>query len=89
MFDVVKQAEIKPHELARLIGVSRVTASMWLNGHTNPHKLLEAKVQKVLDAVRRALDEDQLPAPRGLTGEDRRNYIHAALVAQLKANQAQ
>ena len=47
MFETAKRAGLMPHDLARILHVSRVTVSLWFNGHNKPHKLLTARVMKL------------------------------------------
>lgn len=87
MFETAKRAGLQPHDLAKMLRVSRVTVSLWFNGHNKPHKLLTARVMKLLDAVDRAVECGELPAPHGLSREDRTKHIVKALAKQL-ANKA-
>ena len=83
MFQTVRDAGLMPHEVARIIKVSRVTASMWLNGHTKPHRLLADKVAKFLDAVSSAVDAGDLPVPPDLKRKERAEYLTKTLVKHL------
>lgn len=85
MFDVIRQAGLRANEVGRLLGVSRVTVSLWLNGHANPHRLHANKVNKVLDAMTAAVEAGELPAPKGLSAEDRAAHIRNVIVAHLSA----
>lgn len=60
-FTVLKQAGITPGLTAKLVGVSRVTASQWCNGHALPHRLMGNKVHDFLRLVQQAVDKKHLP----------------------------
>jgi hypothetical protein len=79
------QAKLKVTEIAKLLKVSRVTVSLWMNGHCEPHNLLIAKVRKLLDAVSKALQCGDLPAPRSVKQPDRLGYITKVIAKQLAA----
>jgi hypothetical protein len=78
-FTPVHQASLKPSDLARLVGVGRVTCSYWLNGHKQPHYLHHAKVQKIVDDVERATKSGLLPVPISTMRRERAHYIRQAL----------
>jgi len=88
MFEIVKTARLQPHELAKMLSVSRVTVSMWVNGHNKPHHLLEARVGKLLDAVKSAVESGDLPVPFDVTRRERPHYVNKTLVKHLKARLA-
>jgi hypothetical protein len=81
MFDPVRQAELLPSDVSKLLGVNRITVSMWLRNHCKPHRLLGDRVEKLVDAVRRALDSGALPVPRDVSRRERGLYIRGALEA--------
>ena len=60
-FSILKQAGITPGLTAKLVGVSRVTASQWCNGHAQPHRLLANRVTEYLRLVKLAVDSGALP----------------------------
>lgn len=61
--ELIAQAGVKPRHVQRFFKCSRVTASSWVNGRTQPHAMLEQKVQVFSAAVHRALDAGDLPVP--------------------------
>jgi hypothetical protein len=79
MFEPVVEAELQPHDLARILKLNRVTVSMWLNGHCLPHRLHIEKVQKLIDAVNEAVEAGKLPLPDGTPRRDREQLISSAL----------
>jgi hypothetical protein len=79
MFEPVKQAQLQPHDLAKLLKLNRITVSMWLNGHAMPHKLHREKVQELVDAIQVALDDGKFPVPLEVTRRERGLYIRNAL----------
>jgi hypothetical protein len=60
-FDICKQAGIGSTILARLANVSRVTASLWINGHARPHRLLASRITTLLRCIRMAVEANELP----------------------------
>ncbi len=60
-FSVFYRAGIGPGVLAKLMGVSRVTASQWVNGHAEPHRLLKERVDSLLTKVNYAVSHGRLP----------------------------
>lgn len=80
MIETFKEAGLLPHEVAHVLGISRVTVSMWYNGHTKPHRLHEDKVQKLVDDVKQAVESGALPAPSGVARKDRLTYLKATLL---------
>lgn len=85
MFEVVKEAGLLPHEVANVLDVSRVTVSLWLNGHTGPHKLLTRRVRHLLDAVRNAVESGELPVPSDLNRRERSSYVKRVLAEHFRA----
>ena len=81
MFRSVKAAGLKPCEIARLLNVSRVTASLWLSGRNNPHHLIVVRVQKLVDAVSQCVENASFPVPRDISRRERGLYIRNALEA--------
>jgi predicted transcriptional regulator len=79
MIETFKEAKLLPHEVAHVLGISRVTVSMWYNGHTKPHRLHEDKVQKLVDDVKQAMESAALPVPSGVARRDRLDYIGSTL----------
>ena len=52
MFQRAKEeAKLRPDDLAKLLKVSRVTVSLWFNGHTKPHHLLSKRTIQHVDAL--------------------------------------
>lgn len=84
MFKVLKKAGLKPADFAKLIKVHRVTVSLWVNGHNNPHALLSSRVSKMLDAVKAALDAGDLPLSFDVVRRERALHIQRAVLKHLK-----
>lgn len=83
MFEIAKEARLQPHDLAKLLKISRITVSMWLNGHSRPHRLLTERVEKLLDAIRAAVDAGELPVPHDVSRRERGHYIQKVLEKHL------
>jgi transcriptional regulator with XRE-family HTH domain len=84
MFEVIRQAGLRTREVGRLLGTSRVTVSLWLNGHTSPHRLHANKVNKFLDALKHAVEVGELPPPKGLKPEERETYVTNVVIHSLR-----
>jgi hypothetical protein len=70
-FETVVEAGIKPRHVTRLLNVSRVTASNWLRGVTQPHPFIQEKAQALLDAVDAAVEDGVLPVPHQLPQDEK------------------
>lgn len=82
--ETFKKAGLRPKHLAPILGVSRVTASIWLNGHGEPHVLLKKKVDALAALVSKAIEARKLPIPEDVSKSEEVGYIKATLAA-LKA----
>lgn len=78
-FDPAIQARLGPSDLSKLLGVSRVTCSSWLNGHAQPHNLLTDRVAALLDNITQALEAGDLPVPYKIPRRERGLYIETVL----------
>lgn len=83
--DTFREARLASRHIARLLGVSRVTASLWLNGHSNPHVLLHEKVMQLAEAVSKMTDEGKLPIPFGVSKSEEVKYIDA-IISEIKTS---
>lgn len=88
MFESAKVAGLTPVDVARELGVSRVTASMWFNGHYEPMKFLRPHVQELLDAIGRAVEAGELPVPVDVTRRERAQYLSKVLRRHLPVAEA-
>lgn len=79
--DTFHKAKLRPKHLAPLVGVSRVTASLWLNRHGNPHLLLRNKVNELADLISKALDDGKLPIPERVSKSEEVKYLEVTLSA--------
>jgi hypothetical protein len=84
MFEIAKEARIRPDDFSKLAKVSRVTASMWFNGHTKPHHLLQVRVNELLDAIKAAMDAGDLPVPHDVGRRERHLYVTKAVEKHMK-----
>lgn len=85
-FTPFRQARLGPVDIAKLLGVSRVTVSGWLNGHAQPHHLLSTRVQGILDNVGHALEAGELPVPHDVNRRERGLYIQQVLARHSAAS---
>lgn len=58
---IAKASQLTVGELAKLLGVSRVTASNWINERSRPHSLHAARVAEIWERIERAVEERDLP----------------------------
>jgi len=63
-------AGLKPRHLARILNVSRVTASNWLRGKSQPHSLLADKAILLVNAVEAAVEAEELPVSKNLPTDE-------------------
>lgn len=78
-FTILQTARLRTVDVAKLINVSRVTVSMWMNGHAQPHSLLHDRVRKFLDAVKKAMQAGLLPVPVDARRRERGFYVQRVL----------
>jgi len=79
MFEDVHRAGLLPHDLARLLKVNRITASYWLNGYHKPSPMIKPALEDLLDRVRQAVENEQLPLSMDVKRKDRAALIDKAL----------
>lgn len=84
MFDVAKDAGVLPSDIAKHLGVHRVTVSSWFNGHNEPHRYLKDKVEKLLDAIDTAVETGELPVPRDIRARERGKYVDRVISRYLR-----
>lgn len=82
-FECLKKAGIKNGEFAAIAGVSRITVSLWVNGHVGPHKLHEARINVLVNAVANAIKKGDLPL-EDVPREQRLKKLKAAIAAHVK-----
>lgn len=70
MFDQLKKAGVRATDVARLLQISRVAVSLWFNGHSNPHRLIAKRVDRLVRAVVSAESVGDLPL-RDVKRDDR------------------
>jgi molybdenum cofactor biosynthesis enzyme MoaA len=80
MFELAKKANVLPHDVAKALGLNRITVSLWYNGHSKPHRLLTDKVSSLLDAISKAVDAGELPISVDVDRRERRNEVHKVLM---------
>ena len=79
MFEYVHKAGLLPHDLARILLVSRVTASYWLSGRTKPSRMITPALEDLLDRIRQAVEDEQLPLSVDVKRKNRPALIDKAL----------
>lgn len=83
-FNILKKAGLKPADFSKLVKVHRVTVSLWVHKHNEPHHLLAARVSKMLDAVRAAVDAGDLPVSFDVPRRERALKIQRAVLKYIK-----
>jgi transcriptional regulator with XRE-family HTH domain len=80
-FDVrlLEQAGLRPRHIQRILGVSRPTASQWMNGKKRPHVLLASKIEPFMAAVKRALEDGKLPCTEDIPRNERTTRVLSTL----------
>jgi transcriptional regulator with XRE-family HTH domain len=78
-FDVVLDAGMTQGDLAKLAGVSRLTANKWMRGQFKPHRLHEDKVASLLQTIATRLAEGKLPVSPRLKGTARHDAVIAVV----------
>lgn len=78
-FKKLAKLGIKPHHFVEALGISRVTASKWFNGHTSPHVLLLYRLGIFEEAIKSAIKAKDLPAPVYLPPRERAAHVNAIL----------
>lgn len=62
-FSVVREADIAVTHFAKICGVSRLSAHLYLADRVQPRGLYRERVGQRLQLIRRAMDEGRLPLP--------------------------
>jgi predicted transcriptional regulator len=84
MFDPVRHAKMTPSNVAKLLNVSRVAVSLWMNGHSEPHHLIERRVKRLLSAVDAAVKDGKLPLSEDVPRQNRHAEIAKVIHRQLE-----
>lgn len=84
MFAVAKEARLRPGDMAKLMRVSRVTASLWFNGHSHPHHLLAPRAKRVLAAIDAAMQGGEFPVPYDTSRRERGLYVSGVVTRYVK-----
>ncbi len=83
MKETLAAAGINVSEFARLCGVTRVTASTWVNKRHAPHHYLRDRVAKLLALIVDATEAGALPVPNDPSSsrEARMKQVKQALLS--------
>jgi len=84
MFDVIRTAKMTPSNVAKLLNVSRVAVSLWMNGHSEPHHLIRRRVDRLLRAVDAAVKAGTLPLSEDVPRKSRHAEIARIIHRQLE-----
>lgn len=77
-FQFAIKAGLTQVELAKVLGVSRVTVNHWVNGKMNPHRYIRDDVAHKLCLLQMAIEEGLIPARRNNKGP-RHDQIERAI----------
>lgn len=83
-FKIYRTAKVRVSDVSKLLQVSRVTASMWFNDHSQPHRLIEKRVEKLTLAVTAAVSAGDLPVSDDVPRAERFSKIKQVITAHLK-----
>lgn len=75
---------MQTRHIARILQVSRTTASNWLTGKRQPHILLSTQVDKFMRAVHAAVASGDLPPPPDLPADERSAKVVAVIRHRLR-----
>jgi predicted transcriptional regulator len=75
MIEVYEKAGLKPSNVAKLLNLSRVAVSLWFNGHSAPHRLVERRVERLTAAIQSALKAGDLPISADVPRQNRHAEI--------------
>ena len=64
--DVFERAGMRPGDIAHILNLSRIAVSRWYNAHTQPHRLIQDKLDDLTRKVEDLLSAGRLPL-RGVT----------------------
>lgn len=77
-FTLISRAGLTQAEFAHLCGVSRVTVSLWVNGHAVPHYLHDGHIAGALAVLQRGLADNRFPVKVPLGDAQRAAKVHDA-----------
>ena len=80
--ELLKTAKIGVGEFAKLAGVSRVTASLWVNGHAKPHPLHGDKIDQLLAGITSAVAGGKLPLTARYKKDERLAQLKSAIAPE-------
>ena len=66
-FTVIERADLRQHEFAELVPVSRVTVNIWVQGHKAPHRYILSKVKTLVAVLEAAIEAGDLPMAKSTT----------------------
>ncbi len=81
-YKILKAAGLSKADISRLYGVSRQTVHNWFAG-SNVHVLIHAKVERVTNAINKAVEAGELPVELGKSVTDRAKKITDIVKAHL------
>lgn len=85
-FILAREARLTPNDFAKMLRVSRVTASCWFNNRCAPHHLIRHRVERLMGAVQSAMDSGDLPVPYEIPRRERHLYVSRVLNKHMPAD---
>jgi DNA-binding XRE family transcriptional regulator len=82
-FAQAREARLTPNDFAKMLKVSRVTASCWFNNRSKPHRLICTRVGRVLAAVNAAMGAGDFPVPYEVPKRERYLYVSKTISKHL------
>lgn len=83
-FGIIAKAGMTQVEYSQLVGVSRVTANMWVRGKMRPHRLLADRIQSNLESIRAAIIGGKLPLSTSVPKHKRLDALREAIEEQFE-----
>jgi transcriptional regulator with XRE-family HTH domain len=79
-FTIIERAGLRQDQFGDLVGASRVTVNLWVNGKFKPRTTKRGKVAQVIKALETAVADGRLPI------KDRREEELDAILKQIAEN---
>lgn len=82
-FILAREARLTPNDFAKMLKVSRVTASCWFNHRCAPHHLIRHRVERLMSAIQSAMDSGDFPVPYEIPRRERYLYVSRVVTKHL------
>lgn len=88
-FTVISRAKLTQEEFAKIAGVSRVTANMWVRAKVQPHKYVSTKIATLLRHLECAITFGTLPLPLKTDPLQRDHLLRVAIISAVNQQKTQ